>query len=164
MKRITADNWLQPDGDTAGGSEAWRDAFLRIRFDAAVPEEIESMFEAARGAMIYGRFFAPLLTMGVEHCYRLLEAAARSRCLSLGLSVVVVDGHGREHPLSYEHNLRALVAAGAIGLDENERWQQARDLRNWAANPDHQAILSPTHGVTALMHCAELLGKLFGVR
>ena len=164
MKRITSDNWLQADGAMPGSSEAWRDAFLRIQLDAAVPDEIATMFEAARGAMIYGRFFSPLLTMGVEHCYRLLEVAARSRCLGLGLPVVIVDRQGKEHPLSFEHMLRALVAEGAVTPEENGRWQQARELRNWAAQPQHQSILTPSHGVTALLNTAELLGKLFGPR
>lgn len=161
MKKLSADNWLQPDGPVSGGSEAWRDAFLNIHLDARVPAEIAAMFDAARGAMIYGRFFAPLVSLGVEHCYRLLEAAARVRCGQLGLEVDFTDKQGKRHDLSFDHKLRQLQAQGALEVEDIERWQQARELRNWAADPAHQAVLTPSHGVTALMRTAELLGKLF---
>jgi hypothetical protein len=161
MKKLSADNWLQPDGPVAGGSEAWRDAFLGIHLDRRVPADIAAMFDAARGAMIYGRFFAPLVSLGVEHCYRLLEAAARARCLQLGLEVDFADKQGRRHELSFDHNLRQLQAHGALDVAALGRWQQARELRNWAADPAHQAVLTPSHGVTALTRTAELLAGLF---
>jgi hypothetical protein len=40
-------------------------------------------------------------------------------------------------------------------------WQQARELRDWVAAPEHQAALTLNHGETALSRAAELLGKLF---
>jgi len=80
-KRLSRTNWLEADhhgGPDQVDAEAWRDAFLAIRLDPRVPAQIAAMFEAARGCMIYGSFFAPLVTLGVEHCYRLLEAAVRA--------------------------------------------------------------------------------------
>jgi hypothetical protein len=119
------------------------------------------MFEAARGGMIYGYFFRPLLVLGVEHCYRLLEAGARTRCAMEGLPVSCADSQGKEHPLSFSHNLRTLVSRGIIPEDDLKLWHQARELRNWAAAPEHQSALSAEHGATALERTAELLGSLF---
>ncbi|MBI5329747.1 MAG: hypothetical protein HZB71_03945 [Betaproteobacteria bacterium] len=162
MKELTPDNWLEPDtAQTVLDARAWRDDFLAVRLDAAVPRELADMFEAARGAMIYGYFFQPLVTLGVEHCYRALEAAARARCTLLGLPVSCADSQGKEHPLSFSHNLRALGARSLISEEDTKLWYQARELRNWAASPDRQTLLTPDHGATALSRTAELLGKLF---
>jgi hypothetical protein len=111
--------------------------------------------------MVYGYFFRPLLVLGVEHCYRLLEVAARSRCVLAGMPVSCADSQGKEHPLSFSHNLRALVSRGIIPEDDLKLWHQARELRNWAAEPEHQSALSAEHGLTALERTAELLGTLF---
>lgn len=164
MKEITPENWLEPDtsGDfPVSDARLWRDAFLGIRLDPRAPADIADMFEAARGSMIYGYFFRPLVALGVEHCYRLLEAGARARCLMAGLPVSCADSQGREHPLSFAHNLRALVGQGMIPEEAIKRWHQARELRYWAATPEHQSVLTSEHGITALERTAELLGALF---
>lgn len=164
MKAINHDNWLLADaggkGQVADASK-WREAFLSIRLDPAVHREVARLFETARGGMLYGYFFQPLLAMGVEQCYRVLESGARARCAQAGLPVYCADGQGKPHPLSFGHNLRALAKQGLISDADLKRWQQARELRDWVAAPEHQAALTLDHGVTALSRAAELLGKLF---
>lgn len=164
MKRITRTNWLEPDSSGGTGcqdAQAWIDRFLAIRLDERVPAQIAAMFEAARGGMIYGWFFAPLVAFGVEHCYRLLEAGVRERCAQLGLPVTCSDRQGRAHPLSFAHNLRSLVALGVIARDDLRLWRQAGELRNWATLPEHQDLLGPEHAATALTRAAELLNRLY---
>lgn len=164
MKRLNRTNWLEPDqhgNPVPVDAEAWRDAFLAIRLDPRVPAEIAAMFEAARGCMIYGSFFAPLVTLGVEHCYRLLEAAVRVRCAQLGLPVAFRDRLGKDRPLSFQHNLRQLVGREIVSDADAALWRQAGELRDWAALPERHAAVGPDHAITALTRAAGLLGRLF---
>lgn len=164
MKAIDQDNWLQVDAGGHGRSadaRKWREAFLAIRLDPAVNPDIARMFEAARGGMLYGYFFQPLMAMGVEQCYRVLESGVRARCAEAGLPVSCADNQGKQHPLSFGHNLRALMKLGLIPAAEMKRWQQAREMRDWVVSPEHQTVLTLDHGVTALARAAELLGALF---
>lgn len=164
MKRITPQNWLEPDptGASAGmAPPAWRDAFLAIRLDKRVPAEISAMFETARGSVIYGRFFAPLVTLGVEHCYRVLEAAVRARCAQLDIPVSVLDNQGKGHALSFAHNLRQLIDGGLVSEADAVLWKQAGELREWATQPGHGDQVGPDHAATALSRAATLLNRLF---
>jgi hypothetical protein len=164
MKAIDHDNWLLSDAGGRGqvaDARKWREAFLSIRLDPAVHREVARMFEAARGGMLYGYFFQPLLAMGVEQCYRALEYGARTRCVQAGLPVYCADSRGGQHPLSFGHNLRALDKLGLIAEPDLKRWRQAREMRDWVAAPEHQAAVTLDHGVTALSRAAELLGRLF---
>ena len=163
MKAIDHDNWLQVDSSNGRGVEArkWREAFLSIRLDPAVRPDIARMFEAARGGMLYGYFFQPLMAMGAEQCYRVLENGVRARCAETGLPVSCADNQGRQHPLSFGHNLRTLVKQGLIPPEDLKLWQQAREMRDWVIAPEHQAALTLEHGATALARAADLLGRLF---
>jgi hypothetical protein len=163
MKAINHDNWLLADTAKGQGADSrkWRDALLSIRHDAALAPEIVGMFEAARGALLYGYFFQPMLAMGVEQCYRVLERGARLRCAQAGMAVSLTDRQGKSHPHSFGHNLRALAQLGLIAEADLTLWQQARELRDWVVAPEHQSSLTLDHGVTALSRAAELLGRLF---
>jgi hypothetical protein len=164
MKVINHDNWLLADPELRGQCadvRAWRQAFLAVRLDSAVPQEVARLFEAARGGMLYSYFFQPLLASGVEQCYRALEIGARTRCAKMGLSVTCADRQGNAHPLSFGHNLSVLSRQGIIDTADLLLWQQARELRDWVAAPEHQAALVMSHGVTALQRAAELLGRLY---
>jgi len=163
MKVIDQDNWLQADSSNGRTADArkWRESFLAIRLDPAVNRDVACMFEAARGGMLYGYFFQPLMAMGAEQCYRVLESGVRARCAEAGLPVTCADNQGRQHHLSFGHNLRALVKQGLIPEADLKLWQQAREMRDWVVAPEHQTALTLDHGVTALMRAAELLGRLF---
>jgi hypothetical protein len=164
MKRITPQNWLKSDatGAMAGVDPlAWRDAMLAISLDDRVPEVIAAMFETARGSVIYGGFFAPLVTLGVEHCYWVLEAGVRARCAQLGLPVAFQDKQGKDHVLSFGHNLRQLTDKGVIAPEDDTLWRQAGELREWASLPKHLNLVGPEHASTALTRAATLLNKLF---
>jgi hypothetical protein len=164
MKALNHDNWLLADAGRPGqiaDARAWRQAFLSINLDPGVPAEVVRQFEAARGGMLYSYFFRPLLAMGVEQCYRILESGARIRCAQMGLPVYLADSQGKPHPLSFGHNLGVLAKQGLIEDTDLTLWRQARELRDWVAAPEHLEILNLNHGVTALSRAAELLGKLF---
>lgn len=164
MKSINHDNWLQADANGPspyGDDRSWREAIFHVRLEGTVDREVARLFEAARGGLLYGYFFQPLLAMGVEQCYRVLESGARARCAEAGLAVSCNDNQGRAHPLSFGHNLRALMKEGLIPDADLLLWQQAREMREWVATPAHQSLLTLDHGVTALTRVAELLGRLY---
>lgn len=163
MKSLQHDNWLLADtlGNGDGEPRKWREAFLSIWLDPAVPADVARMFESARGGMLYGFFFQPLLALGIEQCYRAMERGARERAAEAGLEVTCSDSQGGQHPLSFAHNLRALSRQGLISEADLALWRQAREMREWVAAPEHHAALNMEHGVTALARAAELLGRLF---
>ena len=139
----------------------WREAFLTIRLAPAVPADIACMFEAARGSMLYGYFFQPLMAMGAAQCYRVLESGVRASCAAAGLPVSCADNQVKQHPLTSAHNLRTLVKQGVISATDLKRWQQAREMRDWVVAPENQTALTFDQGVTVLTRAAELLGTLF---
>jgi hypothetical protein len=164
MKVIDHDNWLQADAGgrrDAADVRAWRQAFLSIRLASGVPDDVVRLFELARGGMLYSYFFQPLLITGVEQCYRALELGARVRCARLGHDIACVDRDGKAHPLSFGHNLGVLARYGLIQEADMQLWRQARELRDWVADPANQMALTREHGATALSRAAELLARLF---
>lgn len=57
FKRITAENWQEADIPRLFGLttlDNWIEAHLQPQLGANVPQEIASLFEVARGSMIYG--------------------------------------------------------------------------------------------------------------
>ncbi len=83
----------------------WVNYFFRPIPNDSVPDNIVALLEVARGAMIYGLFFCPLVTLGSEQCYRVLEAAIRLRCDQLGLPTKTVRRNGRERDTTFNENL-----------------------------------------------------------
>lgn len=163
MKKLHHENWLLADaeGGLAGEARKWRETFLAIALDPAIPAAVALMFESARGGMLYGYFFQPLLALGVEQCYRCMERGARERAAAAGLETQCQDSQGRSHPLSFAHNLRALGKLGVIDEADLLLWKQAREMREWVAAPEHHAALTLDHAATALARASELLGRLF---
>lgn len=98
IKALTVDNWRSVDPmsvtlvelDTASGRfqrithERWIEWFLEPQLNHNVPGEVRTMFDVARGAMLYGCFFYPLYTLGTEQLYRVADAATWHRCRQLG--------------------------------------------------------------------------------
>ncbi len=164
MKRITTQNWLDPDGSgIPAGTDprVWRDSFLAIRLERQVPGEVVILFETARASALYGLFFAPLVTLGVEQCYRALETGIRVRCAQAGLPVSVQDKQGRRHALSFTHNLRQLQDLELIPETDVTLWQQVGELKSWLAAPRNGDAVVREHAMTALSRAAALLNGLF---
>ena len=80
FKHITAANWQEPDLPCSFfcyTSDYWVEAHLKPRLGPNVPSDVVALFEVARGAMIYGWFFYPIITLGAEQCLRVLEAGVK---------------------------------------------------------------------------------------
>ena len=164
FKTLTADNWRDLDEVTQYFSrdpDTWIVAFLQPQLGSQVPQDISALFEVARGAMIYGWHFYPLLTLGMEQCYRINEAGLRVRCKQLEIATAVVSKNGNERPRSFLDLQRELMARGVIPAGDVVFWDAARDLRNWASHPEQQPILPPGEALAILRRTAEMLDVLF---
>src|ERR1035437_5846580 len=94
FKRLSLENWLTVDPvwdafDKSEPSEWVRD-LLKVNLDPVVPLAIQKLFETARGTLVYGLMFYPLLTIGTEQLFRVLEAAATNKCMAMNVQEFVV--------------------------------------------------------------------------
>lgn len=166
FKAITPENWQSEDEVAqyfVRDPNVWIELYLSPKLSQQVPEDITALFEVARGAMIYGWYFYPLLTLGTEQCYRIAEAAVRYRCKQLDEPLVLVTNKGRERQRTFHDLCQALVQRGAIPESDIEFWKAARHLRNWASHPQDQPILMPGQAAGTLRRTAEKINELFAV-
>lgn len=84
FKRITVANWKDTDEiihfPAPVAESTWVSACLKPQLDSSVPKEIVALFEVARGSMVYGWCFYPLITLAAQQFHRIQEAAARAAC------------------------------------------------------------------------------------
>lgn len=164
FKRITAQNWQHgglPLGMLPDNAHDWIPAFLDPHLESHVPSEIARLFEVARGCMVYAWFFYPLLALGSEQCYRVLEAAVRLRCEQAGIATKRQTKNGKTIRTSFAENIESLIKAGIIPESDKMRWEAIRNLRNIGSHPEFQKILSPGIAIPNLFTTAELLNALF---
>lgn len=162
FKRLDNDNWLTadpiwrafampPDGSTH--EDAWINDIMQFSLAAGVPIEIRKLFEIARGALVYGLLFYPLLTLGTEQLMRVHEAATFLKCRALSAP----SGETSK----FDHQIKWLVKQGAISREGQRRWDAVRLLRNHASHPKDQTILDPNMALSMLEGTVELINGLF---
>jgi hypothetical protein len=164
FKRITAENWQDADVPRLFGltpPDNWIEAHLQPKLGPNVPQEIAALFEVARGSMIYGWFFYPLITLGAEQCYRVLEAAVRKRCEQAGIPTKRQTKKGKMIDVRFVENVESLINAGIIAATDRPHWEAIRKLRNIASHPDSQTILAPGATIGILVSAADLLNSLY---
>lgn len=156
-KKITGENLAVPDITRAFAKdvEQWIDWFSEVKIEGQVPEPLRKMFEVSRGAMISAWFYYPLLTLGAEHCLRLVEAAARMRVDLLQVS------NPKNGPTKYSKLIETLAKNGVIADGEIDRWDVARKLRNATAHPENQWIMNPGEAHSFLRISAEQIHSIF---
>ncbi len=162
-KKINIQNWLKLDlkGTFNGTAEMWLDFHLRSRLAPEVPEQVGTLFEVARGSMIYGCFFFPLLTLASEQCHRVLEAAAKIRCEQLKIPLEIKRNNGKVYPKRYTEIVEDLVQHGNIEKNDKIKWDAGRSMRNQTSHPDSQILLVPGMTITILDTTVELINKLY---
>jgi Domain of unknown function (DUF4145) len=170
-KQISVINWQQIDEasktwcaitSVAKNDKEWIKFFSRVRLDSQVPPEIARLFEVVRGAMIYGWFFYPLLTLGIDQCWRILEAGLRLRCQQLGVPTKKTIKNGKEKNTNFYENIAALSKRGIILEEDKKRWDGVRNLRNSGSHPERQLIDDPGQAQNILSLTASFLNDLFG--
>jgi len=164
MKRITPSNWQLPEMPeiyTNMTQEIWIQEHLTPKLNPEVPENIAALYEVARGAMIYGWYFYPLITLGAEQCLRVLETAVRRCCENNGIKTKVEGKDGKVFDTSFVKNIKALIKKGIIPAKDEKLWMAAKDIRNYASHPESQTILPPGMTLANLKITADRLNYLF---
>lgn len=111
--------------------------------------------------MIYGWFYYPLLTVGAEQCYRIVESAVRIKCEEIGIETRKLAPNGDQRPVSFSRLQKALFSKKILDERELDRWNALRDLRNMASHPDSQSIMTPGMAMDILHISAAQVNSLF---
>ena len=172
FKLPNAENWLDPDrvwrvwkrysqGEMLPHTpEAWIEEVREVNLDICVPFEIKRLFEVARSCIIYGYLCYPLLTLGIEQLYRVVEGATRTRAGQLGCPKKERRDQSAELA-TFQEAILWLKDKGIIADSEFESWQAVRWLRNYFSHPTEQSILGPGDAIGQLRLAARRINMLF---
>jgi hypothetical protein len=161
IKQIAPDNWLRIDPAWAGivmpGSrpdpaEAWIAEVMSAQLSERVPLEVRKLTEVARGAVAYGLFFYPLLTLGTEQLYRVLETAAITRRGNLS---------GQKKRGDFRGAVAWLIKRRVISANNAHQWRSFIDLRHAASHPVDQTIMPPSWAMGLVSTVVELINEIF---
>lgn len=164
MKKLQLHNWREPDVPKCFPGlteEVWVTEGMRPQLISAVPEEVVSLFEIARGSILYGWLFYPLLTLASEQLHRVQEAAVRARCQTAGIPITRQGKDGKTCPRNFGELIRDLSGQGIIGREERSMWEAVRKLRNWSSHPERPTILPPGHALAAIDVTARRINQIF---
>lgn len=163
MKNLSVANWSEPEVPKhfSGFSEAiWVSRILEPKLTASVPETVVALFEVARGSMLYGWFFYPLLTLAAEQFFRVQEAAIRARCELAGIPTEQVK-KGKATSRRLVDLISDLTTRKIIPSDSVTQWDASRNLRNWTSHPKRQMIIPPGIAIAEIDLTARLINQLF---
>lgn len=156
FKRLNSENWLtvDPVWDAFANSEPseWVHDLLKVNLDPVVPLPIRKLFETARGTLIYGLMFYPLLTIGTEQLFRVLEAAVTNKCVAMNAPANLKKFYSK---------LKWLSDNQTISQDRHKRWDAIRQLRNHVSHLHDQNIFDPNTALDQLYITIELINELF---
>lgn len=166
MKKLTVENWLEPDEvsalfisddptDRAFGiatTTEWIRGILEPELVETVPKEVKELFEVARGALAYGYLFYPLYTLATEQLYRVVEAGVARKYEAM---------HGLKPKSTFKEKAEWLINEGVIPKEEEIVWDAIRELRNMVSHPRRQSIITPGMALGILEQTAEKVNLLF---
>jgi len=168
IKTLTTENWLQPDiipsiltkyslNDGYAylmTGEDWVAQFTTPKLAATVPNDVQVLFEVARGSLAYGYFFYPLYTLAAEQLFRVGEAAVSAKFLLVG-------GVNSKKTKYFHGKLKYLRDSKIISDIEFHDWHTIRQFRNLVSHPERQNIFPPGQIAGMLNHVADIINKLF---
>ncbi len=161
FKKLTGDNWRQPDAvwgifwrAESDPVQAWVEDFIAINLSPNVPLQIRQLYEVAKSAFVYGVLCYPLLTLGAEQVCRVTEAA-------VSLKYRLLKAPARKGT-RFSHKIGWLLENGFIRKEDEVLWRAFVSLRNLASHPDIQQIQTPAMCLRTLQTAAELINELFG--
>lgn len=165
IKEINLDNWMEPDKVLRGfvritpdgksktlAGDDYLKLILKPCLIKSVPNEVQTLFEVARGAMVYGYFFYPLYNLALEQLFRVAEAAVTFKCKELNAP------KSRD---KFSKKIKWLVSEKIIREEEFNRWDAIRHLRNFASHPKDQTILPPGSATGMMEDIAGQINALF---
>lgn len=166
FKELTVENWLEPDetlqafgrlslitGQTHRiTADEFASTFLAIELGQKVPEDVVSLFQVARGTLLYGYFFYPLYAIGQDQLWRVCEAAISEKFRQL-------DGpRGRK---AFALKIDWMHEGGFLSDEQKVWWSATKDLRNSASHPAFQTLITPLELPGDLRRTAHAINCLF---
>lgn len=165
FKKLTVANWREPTVPlTFSGltEERWIESVMEPTLIDAVPAEVRRMFEVARGSILYGWFFYPLLTLASEQIYRVQEAAIRERCKFAGIPTETIrKKDGEVTPRNFGRLLGDLRDKKLLPEDEADAWENVRLIRNHVSHPETQSINVPSAAIMTVQVAVRRINQLF---
>jgi hypothetical protein len=161
FKRLTPENWLTvdpvwahfPDPAFRDQAAGWAEDVLKHDLPEEVPLALRKQFEVARGALLYGFMFYPLLTLGTEQLFRVLDAAIAEKCQTLGAPA---------RADTFAKKLAWMLETGGVNERQHWRWDAVRGLRNRSSHARDQSLFDPSMALDMLRCTVELAAELFG--
>lgn len=167
IKTLTPENWLQQDvipsvltqwslnGHYAYlmTAEDWVAQFTKPKLNTIVPNDVQVLFEVARGSLAYGYFFYPLYTLAMEQLFRVGESAVAAKYLLVG-------GINPKKK-NFQKKLEYLRDNKLITDLELSNWNTIRKFRNLVSHPERQNIFPPGQIVGMLKFVADSINNLF---
>jgi hypothetical protein len=166
FKKLTLDNWMEPDTPSTVWTRIepdgtthpmegndWVRTILKPELSETVPDDVQALFEVARGALAYGYFFYPLYTLGVEQLCRVAEAAVTHKCRTMGAP--------KSATRSFKEKVDYLINQQVIPEQERIRWNGIRGMRNEASHPEQPSIIAPPTTLGMLQVIAERINAMF---
>lgn len=183
-KVLTTANFLEPDKTStilvdvmrATGEVRhptaldWAERFLAVSLDDEVPHEIQDLFEAARGAMLYGFYYYPLYALAEDQLFRVADSAILHRYLEAGGKLrtktrySVVDGGDVdvEEAPPFAGRLRFLVKRGIVNEQDEPWWSNMWDMRNITSHSRFSRLGPQTDALRTLKSVAARVSDLYG--
>jgi hypothetical protein len=161
FKKITFENWDTPDETTVittspynydRGFHPYFERILEPQLNDNVPIEIRSLFEVARGAMVYSYYFYPLYTLAADQLSRVGETALFHKSKE--------HGYTKKNP-TFLSMIKFLKEKGVFDDEKEKRWEFFRGFRNIASHRRNQSIYPPSATIGALEMYAKEINSLF---
>ena len=158
FKKITLDNWREPDEISSTlitiSLNKWISVILETNLIEEVPIETKRLFEVTKAALVYGYFFYPFYTLGLEQLFRVAEAAVTQKCKAMDAPRAICKGW-------FQEKIKYLVEIKAIPNQKEQKWTAIRKLRNIGSHPQDQSIYSPGEAIGKLASVADEINYLF---
>lgn len=165
IKELKLENWMEADLPSTGfagfnkkgqikpiAGDDWAREILAFGLKDSIPPEIHVLYETAKGAMVYGWFFYPLYTLGMEQLSRVAEAAISARCQNLEMP---------KKNRTLAKKIHWLADNSYLSEDDKNFWNSIRKFRNWTSHANSQSISTPGNTIGFLGRLTERMNALF---
>jgi hypothetical protein len=165
FKKLTTENWLDHDStcdvfirtrengtDEAITGNEWAKDFLKPQLNLNVPTEVRELFEVARGTCLYGYFFYPIFTLGMQQIFRVMEAAIEHKCRKLKTPA---------ENETFSKKLKWLCDNHQFNEKQKIQWDEARKMRNFFSHEKRQSLFDPGSAIRQIQNAIDLINSLF---
>ena len=167
IKILDENNWLEPDKVLSGfhriqidGStrpltiSEWFVEIKKAELEDNIPEDIQKLFEVARGTIAYGYFFYPIFTFASEQFTRIAETAVNIKCSEFTLP---------KSKNTFKKKVEWLLQEKLISSESYSKWESIIFLRNKFSHPSKRNIFTPFMAFELMNSVATNINKLFAV-